>query len=295
MVDAARSPNGGDAAEKRASCGICPHACVLPEARRGVCGAREARGGKVVPLGYGLATSIALDAIEKKPLARFRPGSRVLSIGGFGCNLDCPFCQNSAISKEWGVGQGSRRLTEVTPQQLVAIALNEVQRGNIGVAYTYNEPLVNSEFVMDCARLVREAGLLNVIVTNGYANEGPWGELLAHMDAANIDLKGFSPATYTALGAPDGLQAVKRSIAMAAGRTHLEVTTLIVPGMNDSPHEIDAMAQWLASLDPSIVLHVTRFFPHYRMSGAEPTPVNTVKALAEVARGHLQHVHTGNC
>jgi pyruvate formate lyase activating enzyme len=248
----------------------------------------------------------------------------VLSYGSFGCNLRCPFCQNSDIAQvrpEGGrlpalvapVGDGVPDVpsprhaaasdsaaalasapvptTPLTPEQLVARALALRPRGNVGIAYTYNEPLVGYEFVLDTARLAHEAGLANVLVTNGYVNEAPLKALLGHLDAANIDLKGFTQGFYDRVGAPRGLETVMRSIELAASHIHVEVTTLIVPGLNDDPAEIDALAQWLASVDPRIPLHLTRFHPAYRMPRTPPTPHETIRTLAAVAQHHLRRVH----
>lgn len=274
---------------ERAVCRICPHACSPAEGARGVCRARIARGGEVVDEAYGRLTSIALDPIEKKPLARFRPGSQVTSVGSYGCNLRCPFCQNAGIAC---AGPDDVRWTAVEPAALVDLALRT--RGSIGIAYTYNEPFVSFEFIRDTAVLAHEAGLVNVVVTNGMVNEGPLFEILPLVDAANVDLKGFTQRFYDAVGGD--LDTVKRTIAaMAACPTcHLEVTTLVVPGMNDDEREIDAAAAWLASLDRSIPYHLTRFFPCHFMADAPPTPVSRLRALADVARRHMDDVVLGN-
>ena len=166
-------------------------------------------------------------------------------------------------------------------------------KGNIGVAYTYNEPLVGYEYVRDCAGLVHQAGMLNVLVTNGTIAEQPWRELLPLLDAVNIDLKGFTEGWYRRLGGD--LETVKRSIALAAESCHVEVTTLVVPGENDSEEEMRALSAWLASVSPDIPLHVSRFFPRHRMQDRPPTPVPTVYRLAQVARERLRAVYTGNC
>ena len=182
---------------------------------------------------------------------------------------------------------------EVSPAQLAGQAAELRARGNIGVAYTYNEPLVSYEYVRDCAELVHEQGMVNVLVTNGTIEEGPWRALLPLIDAANIDLKGFTPAWYRRLGGD--LETVKRSIALAAEQCHVEVTTLLVTGENDSAEEIRELAQWLASISPEIPLHLSRFFPRYRMTDYPPTSVEQVYRLAEAAREYLSHVYTGNC
>ena len=271
-------------------CELCFHHCALNEGQTGLCRARACQDGKIVCLNYGKLTSLALDPIEKKPLRRFHPGSLILSVGSFGCNLRCPFCQNHEISM---AGDSGIHTVEVSPEQLAAKATELVPQGNIGVAYTYNEPLIGYEYVQGCASLVHEQGMVNVLVTNGTVEEEPWRALLPLVDAANIDLKGFTPAWYRRLGGD--LETVKRSIALAAERCHVEVTTLLIPGENDSEEEIRELARWLASISPEIPLHLSRFFPRYRMLDSPPTPVEQVYRLAEAARRYLSHVYTGNC
>ena len=271
-------------------CELCFHHCALDEGQTGLCRARACQDGKIVSLNYGKLTSLALDPIEKKPLRRFHPGSLILSVGSFGCNLRCPFCQNHEISM---AGDSGIQTVEVSPEQLAAKAAELVPQGNIGVAYTYNEPLIGYEYVQGCASLVHEQGMVNVLVTNGTVEEEPWRALLPLIDAANIDLKGFTPAWYRRLGGD--LETVKRSIALAAERCHVEVTTLLIPGENDSEEEIRELARWLASISSEIPLHLSRFFPRYRMTDYPPTSVEQVYRLAEAAREYLSHVYTGNC
>lgn len=271
-------------------CQLCFHHCDLSEGQTGLCRARACRDGVIVPLNYGKLTSLALDPIEKKPLRRFHPGSMVLSVGSFGCNLRCPFCQNFEISMS---REGEIERLEVSPEALADKALELRPYGNIGVAYTYNEPLVGYEYVRDCAALVHERGMVNVLVSNGTIEEAPWRELLPLLDAANIDLKGFTPEWYRKLGGD--LETVKRSISLAAERCHVEVTTLLVPGENDSEGEIRSLARWLESVDRNIPLHLSRFFPWYQMTDRPPTPVERVYHLADVAREYLSFVYTGNC
>ena len=274
----------------KALCELCFHHCALDDGQTGLCRARACQDGKIISLNYGKLTSLALDPIEKKPLRRFHPGSLILSVGSFGCNLRCPFCQNHEISM---AGDSGIPTVEVSPEQLAAQAAELVPHGNIGVAYTYNEPLIGYEYVRDCAALVHEQGMVNVLVTNGTVEEEPWRALLPLVDAANIDLKGFTPAWYRRLGGD--LETVKRSIALAAERCHMEVTTLLIPGENDSEEEIRELARWLASISPEIPLHLSRFFPQYQMVDRLPTPVEQVYRLAEAARGYLSYVYTGNC
>lgn len=271
-------------------CELCFHHCDLSEGQIGFCRARACRDGDIVPLNYGKLTSLALDPIEKKPLRRFHPGSLILSAGSFGCNLRCPFCQNHEISM---CGDGEIETAELSPETLADKALELRRAGNIGVAYTYNEPLIGYEYVRDCSVLAHERGMVNVLVTNGTIEEGPWRALLPLIDATNIDLKGFTPEWYRKLGGD--LETVKRSISLAAEQCHVEVTTLLVPGENDSAEEIRTLAQWLASVDPEIPLHLSRFFPQYRMTDRPPTPVERVYRLADEAREYLSFVYTGNC
>lgn len=272
------------------TCDLCFHHCVLDEGQTGFCRARANRGGQLVPLNYGKVVSPALDPIEKKPLRRFHSGGMILSVGSFGCNLRCPFCQNHAISM---AGDGELRAEDVSPDALAALAEELKPRGNIGVAYTYNEPLIGYEYVRDCAAAVRERGMVNVLVSNGTVEEAPWRGLLPYIDAANIDLKGFNEAWYKRLGGD--LETVKRNIAIAAEHSHVEVTTLLVTGENDTEDEIRALSRWLAGVSPDIPLHLSRFFPRYHMTDRPPTPVEAVYRLADVARESLHWVYEGNC
>ena len=275
-----------------AVCGACPRRCRLKEGAFGFCRARRAEGGRVVAANYGRITSIALDPIEKKPLAFFHPGSNVLSIGSYGCNLRCPFCQNDGISQHGGDDVACQTATPVELAGLAARLRDE--RGNIGLAYTYNEPLVGWEFVRDCAREVRARGMLNVLVSNGCATDEVVAEIAPLIDAANIDLKGPSQEYYDWIGG--GFASVCRTITtLHDAGSHVEVTTLVVPGRNDADADMDAIAAFVASVSPDIPLHVTRFFPRWRMVDASPTPVATIHRLADIARRRLRRVLVGNC
>ena len=275
----------------RTTCELCFHRCRLEEGQTGYCRARGNRDGAIAPLNYGKISGIALDPIEKKPLRRFHPGSRILSVGSFGCNLRCPFCQNHEISMAGAEGAESLWLS---PDALAEQAARLRKLGNIGAAYTYNEPLIGYEYVYDCATRIRERGMVNVLVSNGTISETPWRALLPLLDAVNLDLKGFTPEWYRRLGGD--LETVKRSIVIASeAGCHVEVTTLLVTGENDGAEEIAALSAWLASVNPAMPLHLSRFFPRYRVTDKPPTPVETVYRLADVARKHLSFVYTGNC
>ena len=272
-----------------AVCPVCPHHCRIPEGSFGRCRARKNEGGKVICANYGKLTSIALDPIEKKPLACFHPGSMILSVGSYGCNLSCPFCQNYEIA---AAGESDfRRLYEVSPKELCSLAKRETARGNIGVAFTYNEALAGYEYVRDSARLVHEAGMLNVLVTNGTAELPMLEELLPYIDAMNIDLKGFRPEIYRQLGGD--LETVKAFITRAAQDCHVELTSLIVPGMNDDPADMEKEAEWIAQIDPRMPLHITRYFPRYKMH-ERPTDIPVLRQLMKIAEKRLWRVRLGN-
>ncbi|HHV09299.1 MAG TPA: AmmeMemoRadiSam system radical SAM enzyme [Clostridiales bacterium] len=274
----------------KVQCEICPHHCKLEEGHIGLCRARLNRNGRIISENYGKLTAVALDPIEKKPLYHFYPGSRILSVGSYGCNLKCSFCQNSDISM---TGGNDIPVQETACEELVKKALLLQERGNIGIAYTYNEPLIGYEFVRDCAKLAHQHRLKNVVVSNGYICEEPLKQLLPWIDALNIDLKCFTEAYYHELGGD--LATVKRSIEIASEKSHVEVTTLIIPGENDSDEEMEELSGWLAGISPEIPLHISRFFPRWQMQDREATPVKRVYHLAQVARKHLKFVYEGNC
>lgn len=273
-------------------CQVCLHHCCLEEGQTGFCGARRNEGGRIVCGNYGRVTSLALDPVEKKPLRRFKPGSLVLSVGSYGCNLRCPFCQNHEISMAGQAGLFPET-AQISPKVLADKALKLKSFGNTGVAFTYNEPLVGWEYVRDTARLVKEKGMDNILVTNGSSSPAVLRKLLPYVDAMNIDLKGFSQEYYRRLGGD--LETVKEFITQAAASCHVELTTLIVPGENDSLKEMEQEAMWIASVGRDIPLHVTRFFPRYRMTDRNATDPAKVYELAERAGKYLSYVFVGNC
>ena len=285
-----------------AKCQVCFRQCDLKEGQIGYCGARICAGGKVVANNYGRITSLALDPIEKKPLRRFFPGTKILSAGSYGCNLRCPFCQNSEIS--WGeeVKAYTDTAETIRPETLVRIAEKYTKEGNIGLAFTYNEPLVGYEFIRDTAKLAHAKSLKNVLVTNGTASLSILSEIAPYIDAMNIDMKCFREKTYREVLGGD-MEMTKAFISEAVKTAHVELTCLIVPGLNDSEEEIREMTGWIASLKDSegktigenIPLHVSRFFQRFHMTDRSATPVGTVYELAEIAREKLKFVYTGNC
>ena len=273
-------------------CDVCPKFCKLREGQIGFCRARSNIGGKIVPINYGQATSLALDPIEKKPLMRFCLGTYILSYGSYGCNLRCPYCQNASISMA-GPDNCPHRL--ITPEGLtdLAVDLSKQEPGNIGVAFTYNEPTVCFEFIRDTSKLLHEAGLKSVVVTNGGLVRKYADELLPHVDALNIDLKGFSDEFYRYVKGE--FDTVKEFIKAAVEhKCHVELTTLVIPTKNDDPEEMEREAEWIASISPDIPLHLSRFFPRYKVDDLPPTPAETIYRLKDIAEKKLKYVYTGN-
>lgn len=270
-------------------CEICPHHCRLSVGEIGKCRARFNDGEKITALNYGAITSIALDPIEKKPLYKFFPGSRILSVGSYGCNLNCPFCQNHGIS----MADSSFPTRKITPEQLAGLAKELIPQKNIGVAFTYNEPFISYEFIRDTSEILQKMGLKSVLVTNGTVSSGALRRILPLIDAMNIDLKGFSQEIYEKLGGD--FETVKKTIEIALQSCHVEVTSLIVPKMNDSAAEMDKEAAWIAQISENIPLHISRFFPRYKVTDIAPTPVKKIYELVEVAKRHLNFVYAGNC
>ena len=285
-----------------AKCNVCFRHCEIADGQLGFCGARTCKNGTVAPDNYGLITSLALDPIEKKPLHRFHPGANILSVGSYGCNLRCPFCQNYSISWSEHALNCKSQTEYISPDDLVKAALSCRNRGNIGLAFTYNEPLIGYEYVRDTAKMAHEYGLVNVLVSNGTAELSVLEEILPYIDAMNIDLKGFTDRYYRDV-LKGSRQMVMEFIQEAVKRCHVELTTLIVPGENDTVDEISSLSHWIACLEGiphgdtgrDIPLHITRFFPRFHMLDRKPTDVSLVYRLADVARAQLRYVFVGNC
>lgn len=270
----------------RVACHLCPQECVIAPGRRGRCRMRENRDGTLYSLNYGRVAAAALDPIEKKPLYHFYPSAAILSLGTLGCNLACAFCQN------WEIAHGDVPTRYLPPEEAVALAERERVHGNIGLAFTYNEPFIWYEYVLDTARMSQEKGLKNVLVTNGFVNPEPLEAILPYIDAMNIDVKAFREEYYHRL-CGGKLEHVKRTVERAARSCHVEVTTLLVTDQNDSPEEVGELAAWLASIDPAIPLHLSRYFPAYKMD-LPPTPVERLERAREEALKHLRYVYLGN-
>lgn len=269
-------------------CHICPHHCLLSEGQRGICGVRENRNGAVVLLTYGIISSLASDPVEKKPLYHFFPGRRILSVGSYGCNLRCDFCQNHSISQSAMI-EGGRR---ITPEQLTDLAAADVN--NIGIAFTYNEPAVWYEFVNDCQNLASLKGLKSVMVTNGFIEKEPLKKLIRTTDAFNIDLKAFNDTFYRKITGASLNPVLETIREVSASGRHLELTTLIIPGLNDSVEEIRKEAEWIADVaGRRVPLHLSRYYPSFKRS-TPPTKREVILRLRDVAARVLDFVYTGN-
>jgi len=264
-------------------CGLCPHRCRIAPGKRGVCGVRENRGGVLFACTYASVSAVAVDPVEKKPLFHFHPGASILSIGSVGCNFRCEFCQN------WHL---VLRRVPVEPVRIEDLLLAARREGSVGIAYTYNEPFIQFEFVLDCAKAFRAAGQKNVLVTNGYVEPEPLAELLPFVDAMNIDLKSMDPAFYRKI-CGGSLEPVLETIRTAAKATHVELTTLLYTGHNDADDSIRNVVDFVERTDPEIPLHLSRYFPQHRAT-APPTPQERLDSAYRIARERLPFVYVGN-
>jgi pyruvate formate lyase activating enzyme len=275
----------------RIECTVCPRACRLRDGQRGLCFVRARQGDQIVLTSYGRSSGFCVDPIEKKPLNHFLPGTPVLSFGTAGCNLACRFCQNWDISKSREIDTLS---SQAEPEDLAAAAR---RLGCRSIAFTYNDPTIFLEYAMDCADAARDLGLKAVAVSAGYMNAAPRAEMYAHMDAANIDLKAFTEEFYKKITFAE-LGKVLDTLEYLVHGTDVwtEITTLLIPGHNDSDAEIAAESAWIAEhLGPDVPLHFTAFHPDFKMRDVPPTPPATLRRARRIAREHgLRHVYTGN-
>lgn len=276
--------------DNKIRCILCPHNCLISEGKRGICHVRKNISGALVSENYGNLFCISNDPIGKKPLYHFHPGQSILSIGTMGCNLQCKFCQNYHIS-QGGIGS-QPELQAATPDEIVIMAKKQIN--NIGVAYTYNEPIIWFEFVLDTAIKVKEAGLKNVMVTNGFINPEPLQELIPFIDAFSVDLKAFTDDFYKKL-TQSSLDPVLESLKqIRKSGKHLEITYLIVSNKNDNLSDFEKMIQWICNeLGSDTVLHISRYFPSYQLD-EPPTPEKTLLNFFETALQKLPYVYLGN-
>jgi len=277
-------------ADKKVLCLLCPHSCLLVPDQYGKCKTRVNLDGELITESYGILSAISTDPIEKKPLYHFHPGRSILSIGSFGCNMTCDFCQNCEIS------QIDHRIfshhPSRDPEDIVHKAL--LHQDNIGLAYTYNEPTIYYEYMIRCAELIKENNQCNVMVTNGFINKEPLDMLLPYLDAINLDLKSFRNEFYRDRAGATLTPVLNSIERIVKSGTHLELTFLIIPGLNDTTGEWKDMIDWIANIcGPHTVLHVSRYFPRYKMN-IPPTPLSTIERFMDLARKKLHYVYPGN-
>jgi len=271
-------------------CLLCPHGCILEPTQYGLCRTRINKNGKLYTESYGILSAISSDPIEKKPLYHFYPGRTILSIGSFGCNLSCDFCQNCEITQidQKILSRHSHR----EPEDIVGKAA--LHRNNIGLAYTYNEPTVYFEYMIRCAALIKEQNLSNVMVTNGYINPAPLVQLIPYIDAFNVDLKSFRNLFYEKRSGASLAPVLESIRSIAKSEKHLELTFLIIPDLNDNDKEWEEMLKWISDhCGRDTVLHVSRYFPYFKMD-KPPTPLSTIKRFIEMARERMDYVYPGN-
>jgi pyruvate formate lyase activating enzyme len=276
--------------EDATTCKLCPHNCIIYKGKRGKCGIRINKDGILYSEVYGRPVAIHTDPIEKKPLYHFYPGSQVLSIGTLGCNLKCSFCQNCEISQT----TGKDRSYEITKSNSEIILLAQEKQTNIGLAYTYNEPIIYYEYMTDLAIAIHNKGMKNVMVSNGFVNPEPLSELLHHIDAFNIDLKSFDNDfyhKYTASNLEPVLNTIK---TIYSSGKHLELTFLVIPGLNDGFEVFEDMTDWIVKeTSRKTVLHISRYFPRYQLK-IPPTPIKILEGLYYRAKKKLDFVYMGN-
>ncbi|MBI4721915.1 MAG: AmmeMemoRadiSam system radical SAM enzyme [Candidatus Stahlbacteria bacterium] len=281
---------GSTSNSKRIQCHLCPHNCVLSPGERGFCKVRENKKGKLFTMVYGLPCAIHTDPIEKKPLFHFLPGTLVFSFATAGCNLRCKFCQN------WEIAQNAPEETQnftLSPEEVVRRAKTS---GTPSIAYTYSEPTIFYEYMLETARLAHEAGIKNTMHSAGYINPEPLRELCKYLDAANIDLKGFTDEFYQELTESHLVPVLQTLKILKSAGVHLEITNLIIPTKNDDPAIIKKMCVWIRdSLGADVPIHFSRFWPMYKLKNLPPTPVETLERARNIAMSvGLKYVYIGN-
>jgi pyruvate formate lyase activating enzyme len=271
-------------------CHLCPHNCTIKEGQRGICSVRKNIEGILYSENFGQVTAMGFDPIEKKPLYHFHPGSFILSVGSFGCNFKCHFCQNWEISQATIDDIGRKQ--EHTPDDIVEAAL--ARKDNTGIAFTYNEPIIYYEFMLDIAKKAKEADLKTVMVTNGFINSEPLQNLLPYMDAFSVDLKGFSEEFYKK-NTKGSLHSIMDALKQIKNNGNfLEITNLVIPTLNDSNQSFSDMIKWIRDeLGEDTILHISRYFPGYK-SQIQPTPISKLKEFYSIAKEHINYVYLGN-
>ncbi|HON18611.1 MAG TPA: AmmeMemoRadiSam system radical SAM enzyme [Salinivirgaceae bacterium] len=275
---------------QRVQCHLCPHQCIINEGNSGFCRVRDNINGTLYAVSYGRISGLNSDPVEKKPLFHFHPGQQILSVGGYGCNFRCPFCQNHSIS-QMAVNDFPEQIS-YSPQQI--IDLYYLEKNSCGIAFTYNEPIVNFEFVYDTAQLAFEQKIPFVLVTNGFINPAPFAQLLPFVSAMNIDLKAFADdfyRKYTGGRVAPILETIKTAYQ---NKIHIELTLLVIPTLNDKLGEFKLMVEWISNnLGVDVPLHLTRYFPRFKLA-LQPTPMETLTEMYSLAKDKLNHVYLGN-
>lgn len=269
--------------ENKVQCNLCPHKCTIEDGKVGLCKVRKNEEGTLYSLNYGKLTSYAYDPIEKKPLYHFKPGSKIFSIGSYGCNFNCQFCQN------WEIAHGKTLTVEITDEDILKLAK---ANNSVGIAYTYNEPTIWYEYLLHLSKMIKNAGLLNTCITNGYINAEPLEELLPFIDAFNIDLKAMNNNFYNKI-CKARLEPVLQTIERVAKDTHVEVTTLLIEGKNDDLTEIEELSKYLSNIDKNIPLHINRYYPSFKMN-LPPTSYDRLVEAKSIADKYLNYVYIGN-
>ncbi|HZK56888.1 MAG TPA: AmmeMemoRadiSam system radical SAM enzyme [Clostridia bacterium] len=271
---------------ERIKCLLCPHNCIIAEGQSGLCSVRTNKDGTLKTINYGEITAMAIDPVEKKPLYHFKPGKNVLSVGSFGCNFSCDFCQNYSIA------QYKANSRFISPEELIKKCLD--LEDNVGIAFTYNEPSIWYEYIYETSKKLKEADphASAILVTNGYIGTEPLLELLPYIDAMNIDLKSFEQNYYKKICGGQ-LEPVLTTIENAIGKCHVEITTLLVSGLNDSREEVKKIASFLGNLDKNVPLHLSRYFPSYKMDDP-PTKLEVMLESRDIAKKYLNFVYLGN-
>lgn len=274
--------------DQQVICRLCPHQCRLKSGAAGICRVRHNEAGVLYTRNFGRCSPPAIDPMEKKPLYHFYPGKLILSVGTFGCNFQCSFCQN------WELAQGEPDLYQIEPENLVELACRYQKDGSIGIAYTYSEPVVWYEFIRETAELARDKGLKNVLITNGFIETEPLAELLPYIDAFNIDVKAFNSQFYRKMVKGDYLPVLRAAEQVYRGGKHVEITTLLIPGLNDQEKELEELTTWLAvELGPEVPIHFSRYSPRYQLD-LPATPSDILQKAKAIAAKKLDYVYIGN-
>lgn len=277
--------------EHKVKCELCPHNCIIDEGKYGICKVRRNDSGTLDARNFEIVSSMGFDPIEKKPLYHYYPGSEILSVGSLGCNLQCEFCQNWQISQT-SVSDFERGAEKISVNEIIHVA--QSRERNIGIAYTYNEPIIFYEFMLEIAKNAKEQGLKNVMVTNGFINQKPLSELHQYIDAYSVDLKAFNNDFFVKYTKSKLAPVLETLVSIAKADKYLEITTLVIPGLNDNSAEFERMVKWIQeNVGKETVLHISRYYPTYKLN-VQQTSVDKMLELNSIAKEYLDYVYLGN-